>query len=65
MSAARLDVAFDAIKKVKQILCYSEGYLNCPSVFGLDDGSTEEEVIARLGKPTSAAVSGVHQANGV
>jgi hypothetical protein len=56
---SRIDVVFDADKKVKSIQCYSNGYLNCPSVFGLHDGSTEDDVIARLGKPTSEAVNGV------
>ena len=54
---ARLHISFDSNKTVNGIRCYSKGYSNCPPVFGLHDGSHEGAVIARLGKPTSDALS--------
>lgn len=53
ISGAWIRVDLDADRRIKSILCYSNGYFDCPAVFGLYDGSDEERVIARLGQPTS------------
>lgn len=56
----RIDVAFDALGgRVKSIACYSNSYYSCPPLFGIHDGSSEEEVLSHLGKPTSEKIDGV------
>jgi hypothetical protein len=55
----RIDVTFDPLKRsVYQIECYSKGYGLCPSIFDLSNGSSETEVIGRLGQPTSTRFMG-------
>lgn len=47
-----IDFDFDAPRgKVVGVGCMSKGSWNCPALFGLRDGSSEEEVLAQLGAP--------------
>ncbi|ARQ08628.1 hypothetical protein NXC12_CH00537 [Rhizobium etli] len=48
----RIDVTFDATKKqVSGIGCYANGPAQqCPSIFGIDSNSSEDDVLASLGK---------------
>jgi len=56
----RIDLGFDAPRgQVFSIACYSEGYFNCPTLFGIHDGSSEDEVLSHLGKPSTEEVDGV------
>jgi hypothetical protein len=54
-TSSRIDITFDPNRKVKAIQCYATSY-GCPYLFGLHVGSSEDQVLARLGKPTSQAV---------
>jgi hypothetical protein len=36
-------------QSVSLIVCFSDGYADCPELFGLRDGSREEEVLEHLG----------------
>lgn len=55
----RITVAFDPkTHKVIWIGCYSQGSYECPSVFGLNDGDTEDELFEHLGKPNSERLDG-------
>jgi hypothetical protein len=36
---------------VDSIACYSQGSYSCPSVFGIEDGTSEDAVLEHLGKP--------------
>ncbi len=56
----RLDVAFDkAGGQVVSIACFSEGFYRCPALYGIRDGTTEEQVLSHLGKPAATEIDGV------
>jgi hypothetical protein len=61
ISGGRIDVEFDADKKaIIVISCYSSDRLRrCPSIGGISDGNTEQEVTHKLGKADSARIEGV------
>jgi len=55
----QINVSFDAPApsgKVIAVACYSQTVYSCPEVFGLRDGSSEEEVLKHLGKPDSDTI---------
>lgn len=53
----RLDVEFDKPGGVvSSISCYSQTIYACPQVFGIHDGTDEEEVLGHLGKPDAAVL---------
>jgi len=59
-SGSRLDVDFDPkTKAINRIGCYSKAVLNCPLLLGLSDGSSENVVIEKLGKPSFEHIDGV------
>lgn len=56
----RTDVAFDkAGGRVTSIACFSESSYSCPSLYGIRDGSSEDDVLSQLGKPASEELDGV------
>lgn len=56
----RIDIAFDMSNgRVKSIACYSGRTYLCPYIFGIHDGSREEDVLSHLGKPTSEKIDGI------
>lgn len=56
----RIDVAFDKPGgRVISIACYSDSYFLCPTIFGIHDGSNENDVISHLGQPSSERIDGV------
>lgn len=56
----RTDVGFDkAGGRVTSVACFSESSYSCPSLYGIRDGSTEDDVLSQLGKPTSEELDGV------
>lgn len=58
----RIDVQFKN-RKISSINCYSNGgFYNCPSILGLEDGSTESEIKAKFGPPSYEHID---PANGV
>jgi len=61
----RVDVTFDKPGgRVTAIGCFSETenpHL-CPVIYGIQDGSSEEEVLAQLGSPGSGQIDGVSKA---
>jgi hypothetical protein len=61
ISGGRIDVEFDADKKaVIVISCYSSDSLRrCPSIGGISDGNSEQEVTRKLGKADVARIDGV------
>jgi len=51
----RLDLEFDkATKLLVEILCHSMIDMGCPPLLGLQDGMTEDDLVARLGRPNRA-----------
>jgi hypothetical protein len=55
----RITVAFDPkTHKVTWVGCYSQSVYECPSVFGLNDGDDEDEVLEHLGKPDGERLDG-------
>lgn len=55
----RIDIALDAPKgRVKSIACYSESAYFCPGIYGIHDGSSEDDVLSHLGKPASEVIDG-------
>ena len=56
----RLDVGFDKENgNVRRIACYSTKRYGCPGLLGMRIGISEEDVVARLGKPSTEELSGV------
>jgi hypothetical protein len=56
----RLDVDFDLKKgTVNSIGCFSNGVMDCPPLVGIQDGTTEEIVLQKLGKPSHERIEGV------
>lgn len=47
-------VAWDAEKKVRAIVCFSESIGACQKVAGVEDGDSEGELLAALGAPPKA-----------
>lgn len=55
----RMDVSFDEkTKTLNSISCYSQGSGNCAVVLGIQDGTREDEVLKKLGNPSSENMSG-------
>lgn len=51
-TSTEISVTFDKPGGVvDSVACYSQGSYSCPSVFGIEDGTSEEEVVEHLGKP--------------
>ena len=56
----RIDVSFDPkTKRLKYIACFSQGSFNCPSLFGIDDGTSEKRLLETLGDPSKQSLDGV------
>jgi hypothetical protein len=56
----RIDIDFDLKKgTVKGIGCYSSGAMDCPPLVGIQDGTTEDVVLRKLGKPSHEQIDGV------
>jgi hypothetical protein len=54
----RLDISFDQKeKKVSSISCYSDSYLECEKIFGIHDGSSEKELLGKLGVPEKEEIT--------
>ncbi len=59
-SQRRTDVVFDKPKgRVTSIACFSESSYSCPALFGIQDGSGEDDVLSQLGTPASEEIDGV------
>lgn len=58
---SRIDVSFDSNRAgVIAVGCFSSDRLSrCPDIGGITDGSREDQVIKRFGKPESEQISGV------
>jgi hypothetical protein len=55
----RLHIDFDAPNgRITGIACFSYGSYNCPPLFGLRDGSTEDDVRSALGVPAKEVLDG-------
>ncbi|TRC72038.1 hypothetical protein FJV83_31430 [Mesorhizobium sp. WSM4307] len=58
----RIDLSFDPTsKRISGIGCYSDSSVNgqrCPSLFGIDSNTYEDEVLAKLGMPNAEKLSG-------
>jgi hypothetical protein len=61
IEGGRIDVEFDPTKTgIIVIRCYSADKLRrCPSILGISDGDTEQEVIRKFGKPEKSSIEGV------
>jgi outer membrane protein assembly factor BamE (lipoprotein component of BamABCDE complex) len=58
-TSSRLDVEFDpASKKLRQIACYSSDSYSCPALVGVNDGTDEDTVVKKLGRPSSEKILG-------
>lgn len=56
----RTDIGFDKPGgRVTSVACYSKSSYSCPSLYGIRDGSNEDDVLAQLGKPASEELDGV------
>ena len=56
----RLDVTFDEKAALVAISCFSKARLgSCPSIAGVTDGDSEQEVIRKLGAPGTSRIQGV------
>lgn len=57
--ASRWDIEFTPTGVVREIACFSTGSDECPTLFGIRDGSTEEDVRQQLGAPADEKLDGV------
>lgn len=57
--ATRWDIDFAPDGKVRGIGCYSAGSYDCPALYGVRDGATEDDVRAQLGPPAREELDGV------
>lgn len=54
---ARIEVTFDRPKgNVSSVACFSDGIMDCPSIFGIYDGASEDRVVSHLGQPGSTTI---------
>jgi hypothetical protein len=58
---SRIDVTFNPQKTAVIVIeCYSDDRLGrCPSIAGISDGASEQEVVRKLGKPERSSIEGV------
>jgi len=59
--SAQIDVTFNPEKTAVIVIeCYSDDRLGrCPSIAGISDGASEQEVVRKLGKPERSSIEGV------
>jgi hypothetical protein len=55
----RIEVDFDNIGTLNQIACFSQDTTNCPILFGIRDGTSENALLEKLGNPTNEEIDGV------
>jgi uncharacterized protein YuzE len=56
----RIDIDFDSKNgKVTGIGCFSAEVMECPPLFGIQDGTTEDVLLKKLGKPSHQQIDGV------
>jgi hypothetical protein len=58
-SGGRIDLEFDAHSmRISSIGCYSQSKTDCPQIFGISTGMSEDDVLRILGKPTTESLDG-------
>ena len=56
----RIDVDFDAATgMLREIACFSRHTMNCPPLLGIQDGTSEDILVQKLGKPSNQKIDGV------